>query len=1040
MGEFLYRKLLFPLLCIVLIQYVIPGTAIGQPNATQVEYYSINDGLSDRLVTSLMQSQYGLLWIGTPNGLNKFDGYEFTHFNDTPLNPYPISHSNIKSVSEKDDGKLVILYQNKLGYFDIFDPVTFENEQIQLGLENGIEGIVRKIYVSKKGKVFVLCLHETSLKLYQFISESSFKEIFQVDESNTKLSAAVDIVQLNTEQFFINDSEKGLQLISPSGKVLKQFTSESFNSFEKPNLYPGSAYFLHEDAQGHLWFALSNLPGVFIYNPEIRTFELFDKIPTDKLYSNIWEDSKGNLLIAQSNGIGTYPQIEKMYCITPDKGVLDFSYLLEISNLITCVSSKDFFETIFFGIDTGLKIVQNNRTKVQTFLSQKLKSGIRGTVLRGIEEDEKGGIYFMREISNIYYLQPETDLVDTIQLIDRATGKDIDFNCGIDIHLDKQKYLWAVGCKNSNFGQIIKYNIETCNAQTYPFEDQFSAFAYGPDGRLWLGSYSDNESGNLVYFDPSDGTYTIYTDEEGKNPFQETILRFLYFGSDQQLWVGTDNGLFRMDPHTWIAQKIEVELSSPTIYTIHEASDSSLWLGTRNGLNIYHPKTEELKVLDTKDGLPSNTLCGILPDEKENFWISTYNGLAYYDRQSNLFRNFFQVDGFSDDEFNRFSYHTAQNGRYFFGGVNGLNAFYPEDLLASDSTPPVVLTKITRFNKSMDSIIIQENNLNTVDNLIISPYDTYFQINFTLPNYVRPQRNQYSSWLEGYESDWIYLGNRPIIRYNSLPPGSYTLHLRGADQNGIWSSEVRSIKIKVQQIFYKTRWFFFLCIIAIAALVFGMFQYQLEQKLKVERLRMKLSSDLHDEVSGLLSGIAMQTDVLQMLASDDKSKSRLQTIGEVSRKAMSKMSDVIWSIDSRKDRVEDLLNRMQEHADDILLPMDIKYDFEVNKIESNQKMPFNIRQDLYFIYKEAINNVAKHSNASKVFIRLGNNGANFELSVKDNGNGVAINGQKNGRLKISHKSGQGLSNIQMRAQRINASLNISQNGGYAIHLKMKKFT
>ena len=156
MGEYFYRKIFFSILCITLIQYAIPGVATGQPNATQVEYYSINDGLSDRLVTSLLQSRLGLIWIGTPNGLNKFDGYEFTHFNDTPTSQYPISYSNIKSIKETKDGKLVIVYQNRLGYFDIFDPVNFENVQIQLLPENGIKGIVRNIYVSKSGEIFVL--------------------------------------------------------------------------------------------------------------------------------------------------------------------------------------------------------------------------------------------------------------------------------------------------------------------------------------------------------------------------------------------------------------------------------------------------------------------------------------------------------------------------------------------------------------------------------------------------------------------------------------------------------------------------------------------------------------------------------------------------------------------------------------------------------------------------------------------------------------------------------------------------------------------
>jgi len=216
----------------------------------------------------------------------------------------------------------------------------------------------------------------------------------------------------------------------------------------------------------------------------------------------------------------------------------------------------------------------------------------------------------------------------------------------------------------------------------------------------------------------------------------------------------------------------------------------------------------------------------------------------------------------------------------------------------------------------------------------------------------------------------------------------------------------------------------------IAGGIYAFSYNRLKQQLSIEKLRMKLSSDLHDEVSGLLSGIAMQSDMLQMKIQDEDSKARLHTIGEASRKAMSKLSDVIWAIDSRKDKVEDLIQRMREHADDMLLPMDVTYELKIDKIDLQEKMPVHLRQNLYFIYNEAINNIAKHANATKVWVEFINAGNVFEMSIKDNGNG---------RARSSFKTGQGLSNIQMRAQRLNASLQIIRDNGYTVRLTMKKF-
>ena len=203
----------------------------------------------------------------------------------------------------------------------------------------------------------------------------------------------------------------------------------------------------------------------------------------------------------------------------------------------------------------------------------------------------------------------------------------------------------------------------------------------------------------------------------------------------------------------------------------------------------------------------------------------------------------------------------------------------------------------------------------------------------------------------------------------------------------------------------------------------------------MERLRTQLASDLHDEVSGLLAGISLQSELIRDQLEDDILDKKLQNIRQASQLAMSKMSDVIWSIDSRRDRVSDLLNRMEEHADEVLLPLNIRYNLDARQLGENKAIPANIRQNVYFIYKEAINNVAKHAKASMVDIRIGNQGQWFELVVKDNGVGEL----KTDASGAKKRKGQGLSNLRMRAQRLNAQLDIVNGQGFTIHLRMKRF-
>ena len=232
--------------------------------------------------------------------------------------------------------------------------------------------------------------------------------------------------------------------------------------------------------------------------------------------------------------------------------------------------------------------------------------------------------------------------------------------------------------------------------------------------------------------------------------------------------------------------------------------------------------------------------------------------------------------------------------------------------------------------------------------------------------------------------------------------------------------------------FYKTWRFWFIISLLSIALILAINRYQLNQKLKVERLRTKLSSDLHDEVSGLLSGIAMQSELLEIMTTDEKNKSKLGSIAKVSRSAMSRMSDVIWSIDARKDTVGDLLTRMSEHAMDILNPLNIEWKIAVENIDKKNKIPVLLRENLYFIYKEAINNIGKHSAANQVHISFGNYDKQFKMTIHNNGAAKVV-------PQKSHKKGQGTANMKMRADKINATLTKKTTKGYTVVLTRKPF-
>ncbi len=1025
---------------LLLLVVVRPSTA--QNGILQSQYYSLNDGLSDRLVKDILFSSRGLVWIATENGLNRFDGYDFLIFDDkADRDPrFQLSSSNIEDLSEDRYGNIIIEYSTT-AFFDIFTPHNGNLKKVMLFPETGISNLPRKIHVDRRGEVYAIAAndHHTTVYEYTYEEEMPFRELFSVSRNGSGDPFSIELLHTENGFFFINDSEMGLYLFDPSGELMRTFEPEDFDVPEQTFIYPRKTYFLHQDKESRIWLAFNGVPGVYLFDATELVFAKVKQLSVDNLYPYLWEDQKGNLLLAQSNTINLYPSIIKINCVTNAGEFLDFSNLLDIGNYMLCAESRDFFKTIFFGIDTGLKVVQNNRTKVKTFLAKNLSADRRGLVMRGITGDGNGHVYFAEESDNWYRLDLENDVLDTMMMADFDTGLSVDFDCALGLYMDPAGTLWGASCKNT-MGQIFAYDTVNCMVRTILYEDRIFAFTVDSSGIFWLGTEPSEGQGQLVSYNPATGSFTHFVDQEGKNPLSEALPRFILEGKDKMLWVGTEEGLYKIDREVGSSQLYQTDsipekgLSHNTIYAVYEDEKGNIWLGTKNGLNILNPKTGKIKVYNRDDGLASNTVFGILPDGDGKYWISTYNGLSYFepDNEEFPFRSFYQADGFSHDEFNRFSYYKDENGRCYLGSVNGVNAFYPEDILIDKEIAKVILTKITRYNSSQEKIITQETGLDQMAELVIEPNDTYFTLDFTLPVYRRSMRNQFQYYLEGYDKEWINNNNNHSIRFNRLPVGNYTLHVKGADPNGNLSNETYDLKIRVEQVFFKKTWFIMLTLVLIGLALVLFNQYQLDQKLKVERLRTKISSDLHDELSGLLTGIAMQTDIMASIVTDANNRERLKKIGIDSRTALSKMSDVIWSVDSRKDRVEDLIIRIQEHADEILLPMGMRYDVIVDKIDRQQKMPVDVRQDLYFIFKEAINNVGKHSEATDVKIILRNSGQHFEMIIQDNGKG------SNG-IKASPKGGQGLSNLRMRAERLNAQLKLVNENGFTVSLKMRRF-
>jgi two-component sensor histidine kinase len=555
------------------------------------------------------------------------------------------------------------------------------------------------------------------------------------------------------------------------------------------------------------------------------------------------------------------------------------------------------------------------------------------------------------------------------------------------------------------------------------------------DGRLVAG----HTLATLQIYDPSTGNAENLFSDPQSVPIIENVRFLLESREPGIIWVGThENGLFKIQ----LSGKIVSQLSSGTnpglvkdaVLVVYEAQDTSVWIGTfGGGLTHYMQKEETVVHYHIEDGLSDQNVVGILPEGDSVLWISTYNGLNRFDIRRESFQTFTIEDGLTHNEFNYASFFKDRSGRFYFGGMDGFVRFAPGLRLQETPYPAPRFTLLTRYdqrkNETRDTDLVQSR----ANQLTISPYDTYFQVHWTVTSYFQKEDIRYFVKLDGLEDQWTFLGNRNSIRFYSLKPGKYSLRVKAVDSKGNEALEEAVLPLRVRPVFYRTWWFLVLAALLMSGVIYGIFQYPLNQLLKIENLRTKISSDLHDDLGSMLSGLAMQSELLEMNAPEDE-KPRLRKIAMTSRKAVHRMRDLVWSIDARKDRLSDLFEKMQETAEDLLLPAGFEYAFHIHGFSSERrKLTINTRQNLFLLFKEALNNIVKHSNGDHVDIRLVMDMGRLGMYIRDNGTREdALVSGKPDRIG----TGQGLQNMQMRAEHLHGRFQVNRENGFEIRVEV----
>ena len=854
----------------------LPPPQRGFGSSIKFERITREDGLSQGTVSCIMQDSLGFMWFCTGDGLNRYDGYEFTVYRHDPDDPESMGPGENWAVYEDQAGMLWVWKYlgtldrydrntDRFTRYDLFDPpdpesatsdwiwVLYEDSggTIWAGTyRSGLQWYDREsdqfaqyrhdpddpyslsddrvyaIYEDGNGVLWV----GTKEGLNRLDRETGRFTHYRHDPDDPK-SLGSDVVQ----QIFEDSS--GRFWMATFGVGLEQFdrqTGEVVARYEHDPDDPttidvtnriGDVY---EDRGGLIWVVHFDRR-LDRFDPETGAFVRYRHDPenpdslSEGAVSFVAEDRTGNLWIGTTGGLNRYDPATD--------GFVQYHHDRADSHSLSSDAVLTFYEdqasVLWFGTGgSGLSLHDPRRTKFAHYYFQAPRDEPEeNNIVNAVFEDSAGFVW--------------TGTNAGLNRFDPITGQLIHFHHDplnpdslspgwvSAIYEDQDGRFW-VGTQSGldeldrTTGRFIHYDDASADDFSLAIGAVMSIVEDDADV-LWLARHRSG----LCEFDPDAGECTIYAynPEDSLNP--QDMMGQVYKDREGTLWVGSEGGLLRFDRQTGTFTVYEHDpgdpqsLSNNDVRAVYEDRSGSFWVATNGGgLNRLDRSTGTFERYTDKLGLPSNMVQGILEDAQGNLWLSTSNGLSRFDPRAVMFRNYDTGDGLQGGEFLYGADHQNAAGKMYFGGVNGFNAFYPEEIRDHPFVPPVALTSLSQGGVEVDA----GQAVESITEATFSWPNNFFEFEFAALSYSQPEKNQYAYMLEGFRDEtWNYVGSKRFGRYTNLPGGTYTLRLKGSNSDSVWNEEGISLTITIVPPFWETWWFRGLAIALLALFGFAVY-------------------------------------------------------------------------------------------------------------------------------------------------------------------------------------------------------------------------
>jgi len=853
-------------------QYPLPGAN----SVLRFEHLGLADGLSQSIIHAILQDHFGFLWVGTEDGLNRYNGYEFKIYRPDPDNSNSINDRWITALAEDKQGYIWI--GTRLGGLNRYDPNTDSFKQYLHDPENPqslSNNHINTILVDSLGYLWIGTENGVN---YFDTNTGFFKHYYNSPDIRDSISS-------NSITALYEDSQ-GILWIGTGGGGLNRYnpTTSVFNSYKQMALDDNSLSNNHvnaivEDSDGYLWIATNfGLNRLEVATDSFIRYMHGGTNPATLSNNNVQAlkfDKSGYLWVGTASGLDRLDV--NAHTFVRHQHNPGNSSSLSTDTILTIY--EDSGQVLWIGTyGGGLNKYNRSQSKFTYYqFEPNSPNSISANIIFPIYVDNLGIVWIGTYDGGLNRFDPRLGLFthykNDPENLDSILSDEV-----YSVYKDSSGTLWvgtALGISRLDPGhtKFVHYrpdNQDSTSLAGQPvstiFEDHL--------GYLWFGTQN-----GLSLFEPTTETFTSFKNEpDNINSLSSSNITTLFEDQNKNLWVGTfDKGLNRLDVESESFTHYLHDLENPTsisnnsIMALYQDSNERIWVATAGGgLNRYDAQTNSFINYTEKDGLPNNVVYGILEDTNGYLWLSTNFGLSQFDPHTEIFRNYTASDGLQSNEFSRYAFAKTHTDIMYFGGVNGLTVFRPSNVTDSTYLPPVVLTSFEQEGKPAS----EQPKPEVLNNVTLAWPNNNFSFEFSSLSYAQPARNQYAYMLDNFDKGWNYIGTNREGRYTNLPGGTYTLRVRGSNNDGVWNESNQTVTITVIPPFWETWMFQTLVILSLVA--FSLVVYRLRMR-SIQMQNTQLESLVRERTSALQK----RTEELEALYSGDERIIRAMTLDQV---------------------------------------------------------------------------------------------------------------------------------------------------------------